>query len=188
MSGAMKDKNSELVSKRWAKALIELVQEDETISKKEVLENLKEISETFETSEELVSVINNPSVSVDEKQVVLCKLFQNNVLPIVYNFLFALNLKKRAGLILGITEAFSKELDEIENISRINIISAIELSGERKEQIKTRVAEKLKKEVIVDWNVDNDIIAGLIFKVDELTIDNSVRQKLDDLSKNLTKI
>ncbi|MCQ2753445.1 MAG: ATP synthase F1 subunit delta [bacterium] len=188
MSEAIKDKNSELVSKRWAKALIELVQEDENISKREVLENLKEISETFESSEELSSVINNPSVSVEEKQVVLCKLFQDKVLPIVYNFLFALNLKKRAGLIPAITEAFSKELDEIENISRVNIVSAIELSDERKEEIKTRVAEKLKKEVIVDWDVDNDIIAGLIFKVDELTIDNSVRQKLDDLSKNLMKI
>ena len=188
MSGALNDKNSELVSKRWAKALIELTQEDKSISQQEVLDNLRDISTTLEVSDELSSVINNPSISVDEKQVVLCKLFQNKVLPIVYNFMFALNLKKRVGLIPLIMEEFARLLDDIQNISRIDIVSAIELSDEKKEQIKSKVAEKLQKDVVVNWDVDNDIIAGLIFKIDELTVDNSVRHKLEDLSKNLTKV
>ena len=32
-----------------------------------------------------------------------------------------------------------------------------------------------------------DIIAGLIFKIDELVIDNSVKHKLDDLSREIIK-
>ena len=87
MSG-IKDKNCELVAKRWALALIELAQEDENISKEDILDDLQEIAETINSSEELSNVINNPSVSTEEKQIVLCKLFQNSVLPIVYNFIF----------------------------------------------------------------------------------------------------
>ena len=59
--------------------------------------------------------------------------------------------------------------------------SAIELNDERKEQIKVKIAEKLKKEVIVDWGVDSEIIAGLIFNIDEMIIDNSIKHKLEDL-------
>ena len=80
-----------------------------------------------------------------------------------------------------------KELERIKNIAHVNVTSAIELADERKEQIKAKIAEKLSKDVIVEWGVDSDIIAGLIFNIDELIIDNSIRHKLDNLSKEIIK-
>lgn len=183
----MKMQNCELVSKRWAQALMELAQEDSNISKEDILDDLKEIAETIESSEELSNVINNPSVSVEEKQVVLCKLFQNSIMPIVYNFLFALNLRKRVDIIPQIAVEFQKELERIKNITHVRVTSAIDLADERRNDIKNKIAEKLSKDVIVDWTVDNDIIAGLIFNIDETIIDNSIRHKLEDLSKTIVK-
>ena len=183
----VKDKNCELVAKRWALALMELAQEDENISKEDILDDLREIADTINSSEELGGVINNPSISTEEKQVVLCKLFQNSIMPIVYNFLFALNLRKRVSIISEIAAEFSKELERVKNIAHVNVTSAIDLLDERKEQIKTKIAEKLNKDVVVEWGVDSDIIAGLIFNIDELIIDNSIRHKLEDLSKEIIK-
>lgn len=179
--------NSELVAKRWANALMELACEDENISKEDILDDLLEVASVIDSSEELSNVINNPSISTEEKQVVICKLFQNNIMPIVYNFLFVLNLRKRIGIISEIAVAFEKELEKIKNITRVNVVSAIDIVDERKEELKSKISEKLNKEVIVDWDVDNEIIAGLIFKIDELIIDNSVRHKLDELSKEIIK-
>ena len=183
----VKDKNCELVAKRWALALMELAQEDENISKEDILDDLREVASTIDSSEDLSNVINNPSISTEEKQIVLCKLFQNAIMPIVYNFIFALNLRKRVNIIAEIANEFEKELERIKNIAHVNITSAIELGAERKEEIKTKVSEKLNKDVIVEWGVDSDIIAGLIFKIDELVIDNSIRHKLDNLSKEIIK-
>ena len=187
MAESLKDKNSELISKRWAKALMELVQEDEGISGDDVLRDLKAVSETIDASGELADVINNPSVSTEEKQIVLCKLFQESIMPVVYNFIFALNLRKRVGLISDIAVEFEKELDRVNNIKHVNITSAIELSDDRKEEIKNKIASKLKSDIVVDWGVDTDIIAGLIFNIDEIVVDNSVRHKLEDLSNNIMK-
>jgi len=183
----VKDKNCELVAKRWALALMELAQEDENISKQDILDDLREIGETIDSSDELSNVINNPSISTEEKQIVLCKLFQNSIMPIVYNFLFVLNLRKRVNIISEIAIEFEKELERVKNIARVNITSAIELNNERKENIKAKIAEKLNKDVIVEWGVDNEIIAGLIFNIDEMIIDNSIRHKLEDLSKEIIK-
>lgn len=183
----IKDKNCELVAKRWALALMELAQEDDNVSKEDILDDLREISEVIDSSDELTEVVNNPSISTEEKQIVLCKLFQNNIMPIVYNFLFVLNLRKRVSIIHEIAVEFAKELERIKNIAHVNVTSAIEIDENRKEEIKSKIAEKLKKDVIVDWGVDNDIIAGLIFNIDELIIDNSIRNKLDDLSKEIIK-
>lgn len=187
MASSLKDKNSEIISKRWAHALMELVCEDESISKDTVLENLKIITDTFSSSPELSETIANPSVSTEEKQVVLCKLFQNRLIPVVYNFLFALNLKKRANLISDITNEFVKELNEINNIKHVEIVSAIDLDENKKNEIKNRISSKLHKELIVDWKIDSDIIAGLIMNVDETVIDNSIRHRLEDINKNICK-
>ncbi len=183
----MKTQNCELVAKRWAQALMELAQEDPNISKEDILDDLKEISNTINSSQELSNVINNPSVSTEEKQIVLCKVFQNSIMPIVYNILYALNLRKRVDILSQVAVEFEKELERIKNIARVKVTSAIDLADERKNDIKNKIAEKLSKDVVVDWNVDNNIIAGLIFNIDETIIDNSIRHKLDDLSKNIIK-
>lgn len=173
---------SELVAKRWAKALVELVQEDETISKERVLDDLKEAAQTISSSEELSNVISNPSISSEEKQIVICKLFQDKILPIVYNFLFVLNLRKRLDIISEIVAEYEKELEILNNIVRVEVTSAIDLDDAKKEEIKSKISERLQKDVKVDWGVDTDIIAGLIFNINDTVIDNSIKHKLDKLS------
>lgn len=182
-----KNRECELVARRWAKALMELALEDEGISKEDILDDLREISENIEASKELSNVINNPSVSTEEKQIVLCKLFQNKVMPIVYNFIFALNLKKRINIIGAIADEFQKELEEIKNIVHVKVTSAIDLDNDRRNDIRNRIAEKLQKDVVVNWGVDADIIAGLIFNINETIVDNSLRHKLENLSKSILK-
>ena len=83
MTESVKDRNTELVSKRWAKALIDLAQEDVSVSKQDILNDLREVASVIDSSEELSNVISNPSISTEEKQIVLCKLFENNIMPIV---------------------------------------------------------------------------------------------------------
>ena len=173
---------TELASKKWAKALIELTQEDESISKENVLSDLRNIAETLNESEELNNVVNNPSISTDEKQIVLNKIFYGKVSPIVYNFLFVLNLKKRLNMISEIADEFEKSLEEIMNIVRVDITSAIDLSDERKIDIRNRIAEKLQKDIKAEWNVDSDIIAGLVFNINETIVDNSIKNRLEKLS------
>ncbi len=179
---------NELASKKWAKALIELAQEDESLDKENVLSDLKFVAQTISESDELKSMVNNPSISVEEKQIVISKLFQEKINTIVYNFLFALNLKKRLNLVSEITKEFEKELDFLKNIVRIDITSAIDLNDERKTDIRNRVADKLQKDVKVNWSVDSNIIAGLIFNINDTVVDNSIKHKLDNLCANIIKV
>ena len=179
--------NSELIAKRWAKALMELANENQGISKEDILDDLKEVDENIKASAELSNAINNPSISVEEKQIMLCKLFQNNLMSSVYNFSVALNIKKRVNIIGEIAQEFQKELEKQNNVVRVNVTSAIDLNDDRKNDIRNRIADKLKKDVIIDWTVDNSIIAGLVFNINETIIDNSIRHKLDNLSKKIMK-
>ena len=108
-------------------------------------------------------------------------------MPIVYNFLFVLNLRKRVNIISSIAEEFRKELERINNITHVGVTSAIDLADSRKDDIKHKISEKLRKEVVVDWDVDSDIIAGLVLNIDETIVDNSIRHKLENLSNSIIK-
>ena len=179
---------SELAAKRWAKALIELTKEDASLSGDEILKTLRDVAETFNSSEELKSVINNPSISVEEKQIVLSKMYQDKIIPIVYNFLFALNLRKRLNIINEIADEYEKELEQLNNIVRVNVVSAIDINENKKEDINTRLEQKFNKEVKTNWNVDNDIIGGLLFNVNGTVVDNSIKHRLEKLSENIIKM
>ena len=179
MGTSVNFKDSELVAKRWAKALMELAQEDSGISKEDILDDLREVDENIKSSKQLSEVLNNPSISIEEKQAVLSKLFQNKLMPIVFNFITTLNLKGRLGILDAVAEEFSKELEELKNILRVDITSAIELDDDKKNAI--RVADRLQKDVRVQWHVDSDIIGGLIFNINQTIVDNSIRHKLEDL-------
>ena len=177
MSEVLTGKNSELIAKRWAKALMELALEDNNISKEDILSDLKNVSETIFSSEELSNVINNPAVSVNEKQIVLCKLFENKLIPMVYNFVFVLNLKKRVNIISQIAVEFEEELNKFKNIVHVNVTSAIDLNGDRKENIKTKIARKLEKDV-VDAEIDILKMLGVEIKCTFQTV------FVDDFGKN----
>jgi F-type H+-transporting ATPase subunit delta len=96
-----------------------------------------------------------------------------------------MNLRKRFYLICNVAEEFKKELDAFYNIKHVHVTSAIELNNDKKDEIKNKLAEKLNANVDIDWGIDSDIIAGLILNIDETIIDNSIRHKLDDLSKSI---
>ena len=110
MGSNIKFKDSELIAKRWAKALMELAQENDGISKGDILDDLREISLIISESKDLSEVLANPSVSQEEKQVVLEKIFKTRLMPIVYDFLVTLNSKNRLGIIDAVVEEFRKEL------------------------------------------------------------------------------
>ncbi len=86
-----------------------------------------------------------------------------------------------------ILEAYNISLDDINNISRVNVISAVKMPNEAQTKLKNKLETKLKKNVILDLDIDPSIIAGLIIKLGDNVIDMSLRHKLEDLSKNITR-
>ena len=84
-----------------------------------------------------------------------------------------------------IVEAYSCEVDEIHNVKRVEVISAVEISDDRKQRLVEKLQNKLQKTVIPNWNVDKDIIGGLIIRIGDDVVDNSLRNKLENLSKNI---
>ena len=86
------------------------------------------------------------------------------------------------------TEISEKDiLKKYEEISKY-LTNVLYYDYEVKELAKLiKISEKLNKSVVLDWNVDPDIIAGLIFNMNGTVVDNSVKHKLDNLAKKIMR-
>lgn len=62
---------------------------------------------------------------------------------------------------------------------KVKIISALQLSDEERSRLKAILSEKTGFSVSLEEVIDTGIIAGLIIQIDVLTIDGSLRNKLE---------
>ena len=174
------------ISKRYAKALLELCEAD-SVNKEFILHDLENVKEALNSSSELVNLMKTPGISKADKQNVISKIFGGKIHKISLNFLLYLIEKDRFNIVESILAEFQAELDKENNFVQIEIVSAINLDDNMKENIKNRLSGKLQKQVTVDWSVNPEIIAGLVFIVGDSIIDTSLKSKLQMIGRNIIK-
>lgn len=173
-----------LSAKNYSKALIEMVR-DNVISFEDLSKDLATVSEILETSQDLRLTLENPTVSEAVKSQIVEEVFKNEVHPQVVNFLMVLIDKNRFSEFPQIKADYEIKLDDVNKIQSVEITSAVELSEEYRERILQKLSEKLQKNIRPNWKVDENIIAGLIYRINDNVIDTSIKSKLDKLNKNL---
>ncbi len=185
MNKAIENENK-LVAQRYAKALLELVK-DNNLSNEEILNQLNDILISVQNSDDLNKVMCSPVISTDEKKNVLIKLFSKDNNKIVVNFLQLLVDKNKFEILSSVVKEFSQEVNKMNNKLLLNVTSAIELTNSDKAMIKVKLENVLHKELRLDWYVNKDIIAGLVFEANDNIVDNSLRHQLQELSRKIIK-
>lgn len=173
-----------LSAKNYSKALVEMVR-DNVISFEDLSKDLATASEILETSQDLRLTLENPTVSEEVKSQIIEEVFKNEVHPQVVSFLKVLIDKNRFSEFSQIKADYEIKLDDVNKIQSVEITSAVELSEEYRERILQKLGEKLQKNIRPNWKVDENIIAGLIYRINDNVIDTSIKSKLDKLNKNL---
>lgn len=175
-----------LIAERYSEALVELAKEGK-LTYEQITADLNLINEILMQSKDLKEFLVSPPVSIDDKKEILEKVFSNEINELIINFLKVLIDKNRFSAFDEILEAYKKAIDDKNNISRIQVTSAVIMSEEAKTKLKIKLEEKLRKNVIIDLNVNSEIIAGLVIKIGDNIIDMSLKHKLEDLSKSITR-
>lgn len=178
-----KSKNT-VVAKRYAQALVEIANEGK-LSFDEITKNLAAIDNTLNLSPDLDEFLNNPTNSLENKKATIDEVFQAEINPLIKNFLYVLIDKNRFNTFKEIEMAYFDLVDEINNISRVVVVSAIELNQENRLKIEDKLSKKLNKQVAVNYEIDSAIMAGLVVKMGDNVIDTSLKHKLEDLEKKI---
>ena len=167
-------------SKNYAKALADIAQ-DNVMSYNDIKKNLGIVSEILTSSDELKNVLENTTISNAIKTDIINEVFKNQINEKIINFLKILVDKSKFNEFSEIKNDYEKILDDVNNIKRVEVISAVPLTDEHKSRITDKLQNKLQKEVIPNWIEQPEIMGGLVIKIEDDVIDSSIKKKLENL-------
>jgi F-type H+-transporting ATPase subunit delta len=105
--------------------------------------------------------------------------------PLVLNLARLLLRRKRTALGPQIAEAFGELVDQARGVSHATVTSAVPLTDEDLRSVEKRLRELTGGEVVVETNVDDAILGGIIVRIGDRLIDGSTKSKLWDLKRQL---
>lgn len=177
------DKKQLKTAGNYAEALFKIGQEQNSVDK--LYTQLKSVTEIINSSKELKKFFENPLVSANDKKEIVFKIFGKDFDLQIINILNVLADNKRMNILNTILYCFENMYENVKNISKVKIISAVEMNTESKNRIIKILTEKLNQKIIPEYKIQSNIIGGLIIKVQDKIIDLSLNTKINNMEKQL---
>lgn len=179
--------NEGLIPRRYAKALLKVDKERKTTQATYRL--MKTLADVFVTNGKLQAVVSNPFVAVEDKVAVISAAAQADSKDKTFNdFLKLLIANHRVDMIGSIAKSYVDTYREMNNIKRVEVVSAAPLDKDVEQRIKTLIQSRLNGgSMDFTTRIDPELIGGFVVRIDNEQLDASVRNQLKDLRLNLLK-
>ena len=91
--------------------------------------------------------------------------------------------------VMSVLDYFIEQTKEYKNIGTAYVTSALELSDAQKAAVEKRLLDTTKYvEFEMHYKVDADLIGGMVIRIGDRVVDGSIKNKLFDLTRELSKI
>ncbi len=145
---------------------------------------LEDALKIFNSSEELVQILDNPNVSQSEKHAVIDDLFA----PSVRAFIAELAAEGSSAQLEEILCAYINEIDKKNNIANATVYCTTPPNDEQLEGIKAFVCkEENAGEAKITIVNDDSLIGGFIIRVNSKEFDFSLKTKLEKIKTQVMK-
>lgn len=172
------------VARRYAQALLDLVERDPV----KVADRLVEFDQLIRETPLLKEVLVSPAFRMEERRKVFDRLIKKLAWGAPLDrFLWYLVEHRRIDLIGGIAEAFQAMVDRRAGKVRVEVTSAKPLDQATGTHLGKTLGKALGKTVVMKPRVDQSLIAGLSVKVGDLVVDGSLKTQLNSLREALTR-
>jgi ATP synthase F1 delta subunit len=168
----------------YARSLFEVAKEQNKLDS--IREQLGGFADALDTSRELQVFFFSPYFSTVEKQDGLDRAV-SDADPILVNFLKLLIENHRMPVIFRVRRGFD-ELWLAENKRLpVQVTSAVALDATTVDQIGARIAEQTGQKIDITSTVEPDILGGLVIRVGNSILDASIRNRLEQLRKQVAR-
>lgn len=178
---------AKLVSKTYGEALFEIAKEQDQTRK--LMEEIQEVQTVIAQNPELDKLMKHPGIPKQEKVRVIDNVFRGRVSDELAGFLEIVVNKERYGELQAIFRYFIDRVKEDKNIGVAYVATAMELTQDQKENVKSRLLETTSYVALeMHYHVDTSLIGGMVVRINDRVVDSSIRTKINDLTKQLLQI
>ncbi len=174
----------EEVAEVYARALFEVAVKHDELD--EIHDELGQFADALNDNRDLSTFFFSPYFSTDEKKDVLGRTV-DGAEPEFMNFLEALVERHRMPVIFRIRARFEQLWEEERKLLPVEVTSAVALDEQTVSNIGKRIGEQTGRAVQLSSTVDPEILGGLVLRVGNFVLDASIRNRLEQLRKQVAQ-
>ena len=174
----------EEIAEVYARSLFEVAMEHDVLDR--VHDELGQFAEALSDDRTLQVFLFSPYFSSNEKREGVRKIVSEADERFV-NFLELVAERHRMPALFRIKRQFDALWADEHKLLPVTVTSAIELDQGLVEEIGQRIQEQTGRTVELSSNVDPDVLGGLMVRVGNMVLDDTVRNKLERLRKQVAR-
>ena len=169
---------------RYARAIFELGVENNEL--KPLTDQIQRIAEVYAGSQDLRVVLESPLVDEAKREAVLKDVAARLELGVLAtNSVRVLAARRRLRALPEIARRLATLSDEKAGIVRATVISAVPLSEAHYQALSTELERATQKRIVLERQQDPSLIAGVVTRIGDKTIDGSLKGRLAELESQL---
>ncbi|MCR4650112.1 MAG: F0F1 ATP synthase subunit delta [Lachnospiraceae bacterium] len=171
----------------YGEALFQIALEEASCER--MMNEVRDLKAVLDANEELAQLMSNPRFSKEEHLEILSNVFKGRIDDKLFYFLELLVNKGRYDKVSEIFDYFIARVKEHNGIGQAYVTSATEIDAETRSRIKEKLLATTKyKEIEIEYSIDKSLIGGMVIRIKDRIVDNSVKTKLESISRELRKI
>ncbi len=174
------------VNSTYGDALFDLAVEENQVEP--VLEELTGLLQVMDENQELLRLLTHPEVLKDHKLKMLQDIFKGRVSDAVMGTLLIVVKNDRSSELPDICHYVIGRIKEYKKIGIAYVTSAVELTGEQKARIESKLVATTKYETMeMNYSVDASLIGGLVIRIEDRVVDSSIKRQLERMAVTLSQ-
>jgi len=167
---------------RYAKSLIDLAIEQNQLEA--VYADIKFLQSITKSNPDLVAMLRSPIIHGDKKIAIIAAITKDKIGILTTAFIKLLAEKGREQYLPEITSGFIDQYNQLKNIHRVKLTTAVTVSDDIKQSIVQKVnAMPGVGSVELETEVKQELIGGFILETDNKLVDASILRDLKDVKK-----
>ena len=174
----------EEIAEVYSRALFEAAKDNDVVDR--IREELAQVDDALREDHDLRLFFFSPYFTSDEKKDAVRRVVEGGDERLV-NFLELLAERHRLPLLPRVRRQFDAKWAEEHRLLPVSVTSAVELDESLVADIGRRIQDQTGRSVELSSNVDPEVLGGLVVRVGNMVLDASVRNRLEQLRKQVAK-
>ncbi len=175
------------MSKVYGDALFEIAVESDNLDG--VWNEVRTISEALDENPDFLPTLKHPDMSMEKKQELVRNIFGGKLSNDVMGLLDVMIRKNRIGELPSVLDYFDERAKERKKIGVVEVKTPVELTEAEKSKVEARVLEVTDfASLEMKYKTDKSLLGGMVIRIGDQVLDNSIRSKLDSMSRQLSAV
>lgn len=178
---------AKLIEEVYGEALFELALEEG--NSESLLKEVCEIKQVLAENTELAKLMQHPGIPENEKEAVLKKIWEGRISREVTGLMLLLLKKEHYKQLPLVLDYFIDKMKARKGIGIAYVKTAVPLSLKQQERVEKRLLETTAYQSFeMHFEVDEALIGGIVIRIGDRVVDNSIKTRLENLGRQLYQI